>query len=617
MENLQNEGGMEISTLKETFSWFAELSKELLILLDSKGRIKYINASLEKALQYDLSEVAGMNYLELVHEDDRNKSNELFCAVQDNQFFPPYTNRYCRKDGTYISLLWRHAKATKEGWVQGMGQLVKESSDNLGESIANSVGLSHFFDLMDDASAICDMEGRMLLVNSAFEHLYKWKKQELLGEFCPTIPKHLYHEVDYIQTEIWNGKKIIHLQTFRMKKDGSIIPVSLIIAPILDGDGTVIAVSVITKDLTELMETTMMIEQQNDLITCQERLILDITENINEVITLFDMTQCKFLYVSPSFERLWGISSEELCENPYVMKDQFYQEDLEKLIKVYAAPFDDVPLELECKLKDDSGIGERWIRIKVTPLADENGQITRNIGIAQDITEWKKQDEALKKQDKLGALGQLAAGIAHEIRNPLTTVKGLIQLLAQESNDNNFYNKIILKELDQVESIVTEFLMLANPYEEIKFAHHNINEVLTEIIQFMWPEALLHKVEMNTTLGDSLPLVYCEPGQIKQVMINVFKNAIEAMPSGGSMYITTSLLLDGSVAIEVRDEGRGIPKEMIGHLGEPFYSNKERGTGLGLMVSYKIIENHRGTIQIDSDNGNGTNVKIILPPRSQ
>ncbi|OAH55953.1 MULTISPECIES: PAS domain-containing sensor histidine kinase [Bacillaceae] len=617
MENLQNEGGMEISTLKEAFSWFAELSKELLILLDSKGRIKYINATLEKALQYDLSEVAGMNYLELVHEDDRNKSNELFCAVQNNQFSPPYTNRYCRKDGTYISLLWRHAKATKEGWVQGMGQLVKESSDNLGDSIANSVGLSHFFDLMDDASAICDMEGRMLLVNSAFEHLYKWKKQELLGEFCPTIPKHLYHEVDYIQTEIWNGKKIIHLQTFRMKKDGSIIPVSLIIAPILDGDGTVIAVSVITKDLTELMETTMMIEQQNDLITCQERLILDITENINEVITLFDMMQCKFLYVSPSFERLWGISSEELCENPYVMKDQFYQEDLEKLIKVYAAPFDDVPLELECKLKDDSGIEDRWIRIKVTPLADENGQITRNIGIAQDITEWKKQDEALKKQDKLGALGQLAAGIAHEIRNPLTTVKGLIQLLAQESNDNNFYNKIILKELDQVESIVTEFLMLANPYEEIKFAHHNINEVLTEIIQFMWPEALLHKVEMNTTLGDSLPLVYCEPKQIKQVMINVFKNAIEAMPSGGSMYITTSLLLDGSVAIEVRDEGRGIPKEMIGRLGEPFYSNKERGTGLGLMVSYKIIENHRGTIQIDSDNGNGTNIKIILPPELQ
>ncbi len=470
---------------------------------------------------------------------------------------------------------------------------------------------------MDDASAICDMEGRMLIVNSAFEHLYKWKRQELLGEFCPTIPKHLYHEVDYIQTEIWNGKKIIHLQTFRMKKDGSIIPVSLIIAPILDGDGTVIAVSVITKDLTELMETTMMIEQQNDLITCQERLILDITENINEVITLFDMTQCKFLYVSLSFERLWGISSEELCENPYVMKDQFYQEDLEKLIKVYAAPFDDVPLELECKLKDDTGLEERWIRIKVTPLADENGQITRNIGIAQDITEWKKQDEALKKQDKLGALGQLAAGIAHEIRNPLTTVKGLIQLLAQESNDNNFYNKIILKELDQVESIVTEFLMLANPYEEIKFAHHNINEVLIEIIQFMWPEALLHKVEINTTLGDSLPLVYCEPKQIKQVMINVFKNAIEAMPSGGSMYITTSLLLDGSVAIEVRDEGKGIPKEMIGRLGEPFYSNKERGTGLGLMVSYKIIENHRGTIQIDSDNGNGTNIKIILPPELQ
>ncbi|MGG3449890.1 PAS domain-containing sensor histidine kinase [Domibacillus aminovorans] len=610
MSNLSNKDGMEEATLKETFSWIAETSKELIILIDTKGRIKYINPSLEKALQYDLSEVEGMNYLELIHEEDRHKTkSELVYILKNSQFsVPPYTNRYCRKDGTYITLLWHSVEVTKDGWVRAMSRLVKKGFDDIEESI----GFSHFFDLMDDASSICNMEGHILLVNSAFEKLYGWKGLEILGGFCPTVPKHLYDEIDDIRTKIRNGKKIMHYQTFRMKKDGSLIPVSLIIAPISDGNGTINAISVITKDLTELINATMLIEQQNNLITSQERLLLDITENISDVICLFDITQSKFLYVSPSFERLWGISSEELYENPHVMNDQFYPEELEKLIKVFAVPFD-VPLELEYKLKDETRTEERWIHTKITPLADTNGRITRNISISRDITERKKQDEMLKKQEKLGALGQLAAGIAHEIRNPLTTVKGFIQLLAQESNDNNIYNKIILKELDQIESIVTEFLMLADPYEEIKFAHYNINEVLTEIIQFMRPEALLYKVEININLADSLPLLYCEPKKIKQAMINVLKNAIEAMPSGGNIFVTTSLLLNGFVAIEVRDEGRGIPKEMISRLGEPLYSNKERGTGLGLMVSYKIIENHRGTIQIDSDQGKGTNVKIVLP----
>lgn len=499
---LSNEGGMKKAALKETFSWFAETSKELLIVLDSKGRVKYINASLEKALHYELSEVEGMNYLEFVHKNDRNKSNELLYVLQHNQFFLPYTNRYCRKDGTYITLLWHKAKVTKEGWIQAIAQPI-------------------------------------------------------------------------------------------------------------DDNGTFIAVSGTTKDLTKRMKKTTMIQQQYDLIPSKERLLLDITENISDVITLFDRTEFKILYASPSIEQLWGISSEELCENPRVMKGKFYREDLKKMIKMLVSP-SVTPRELEYKLKDESKTEERWIRTNIIPYADENGQITKSIGISRDITEWKKQDDALKKQEKLRALGQLAAGMAHEIRNPLTTVKGFIQLLDEES-DNDFYNKIIFKEIEQIESIMKEYLMLANPYEEIKYAHHNINDVLIETIQFMRPEALLHKVEMNKALGDTLPFIYCEPKQIKQAIMNIFKNAIQAMPSGGNIYITTSLLPNGSVAVEVRDEGCGISKEMIDHLGEPFYSNKGSGTGLGLMVSYKIIENHCGTIQIESENGNGTNVRIILP----
>lgn len=595
MKHKQNENKMNAATLEEAFSWFVETSKELLILLDSNGGIQYINAALEKALHYNLSEVEGMNFLAFVHEEDQMKSNEWFCTLQNNQ--SPYTNRVCRKDGTYITVLWRHAKVTKEGYIQVIGELVEEVT-------INNITFSHFVDLTDEATAIYDLEGRVLLVNEAFEQLYGWKGQEITGLFLPIVPTHLHHELKDICTKIRNGEKSVYPQTVRMKKDGSMVPVSLIASPILDENGTIIAVSTLTKDLTQVLEATRIIETQKELITSQERLLLDITENMSDIVTLYDINQRKLLYVSPFSEQFFGYSMEELYENPQVVRELVELKDWEIMSKCYTAPFD-TPLELDYQLKDG-----RWVHSKITPLVDQHGQNTRIISVSQDITKRKNKGFLLMKREKLSALGQLAAGIAHEIRNPLTTVKGFIQLVAQESPDT--YTKIILQEIEQIESIVTEFLMLANPYEEFNFAPHNINNVLTEVMRFMRPEALLHKVEMHTTLRGS-PLVFCEPRQIKQVMINIFKNAIEAMPSGGNMYVSTLWLPNGSVVIEVRDEGSGMSKEIIERLGEPLYSNQERGTGLGLMVSYKIIENHRGTIQIDSKCGVGTIVKIILP----
>ncbi len=144
MENLKNEGGMEISTLKEAFSWFAELSKELLILLDSKGRIKYINASLEKALQYDLSEVAGMNYLELVHKDDRNKSNELFCAVQNNQFPPPIQIDIAGKTVHILHCFGAMQKQQRKAGFKGWASLLKRVLIILGKALQIALDLVTF-----------------------------------------------------------------------------------------------------------------------------------------------------------------------------------------------------------------------------------------------------------------------------------------------------------------------------------------------------------------------------------------------------------------------------------------------------------------------------------------
>ncbi|HZG72792.1 MAG TPA: ATP-binding protein, partial [Chondromyces sp.] len=216
----------------------------------------------------------------------------------------------------------------------------------------------------------------------------------------------------------------------------------------------------------------------------------------------------------------------------------------------------------------------------------------------------------LNKWDKLNAVGQLAAGIAHEIRNPLTTIKGFTQLWGQETHHQ--FSGIILSELERIEKIMNEFLILAKPHQETKFENKDVNGLLRETVVFMTPEAMLKNVKITTKFTNNLPLVYCEAEQLKQVVINLVKNAFDALPGGGTIRIETSMK-DGFVSMRVVDHGVGIPRDRLPRLGEPFFSNKEKGTGLGLMVSFKIIENHNGNINIESEVGKGTTVEVLLP----
>ncbi|MFK4998504.1 ATP-binding protein [Bacillus sp. N9] len=237
--------------------------------------------------------------------------------------------------------------------------------------------------------------------------------------------------------------------------------------------------------------------------------------------------------------------------------------------------------------------------------------MTRHISVFKDITELKEKTNQIKQLDKLGAVGQLAAGIAHEIRNPLTSVKGFVQLLSEETNSK--YSQIITSEIERIEFIMNEFLVLAKPQQEMRLKSEKINNIVKDVISFMNPEALLHNVEIVKEFNEAPP-VFCESKQIKQVIINMIKNAIEAMPIGGTIHIKTATLPNGYAAIEIIDEGIGIAKERLKRLREPFYSNKEKGTGLGVMICYKIIEDHGGTIQFTSKEGLGTKVQIFLPP---
>ena len=254
-----------------------------------------------------------------------------------------------------------------------------------------------------------------------------------------------------------------------------------------------------------------------------------------------------------------------------------------------------------------------WVDTTIVPFLDETGKPYQYLAIRNDITERKKTEDILHRQDKLAAVGQLAAGVAHEIRNPLTSIKGYAEFLQLDENNPErleFFD-IILEEIERVNTIVEEFMVLAKP-KEAHLSEKNILPIIKDVLSLLSFEARKKHVRLHFESCDDIIQVECDEDRLKQVFLNLVKNGIEAMPNGGDLRVYTSVH-DHQVEISFQDTGIGIPEEKLKKIGEPFYTTKENGNGLGLMVSFKIVESHNGKIYIESELNKGTTFNIVLP----
>jgi signal transduction histidine kinase len=223
-----------------------------------------------------------------------------------------------------------------------------------------------------------------------------------------------------------------------------------------------------------------------------------------------------------------------------------------------------------------------------------------------------KVHEELRRKERLAVIGQMAAAIGHEIKNPLSSLKGFTQLQRERYPNTNDFYPIMIQEIDRINSIVNDLMYLGKPKKN-NFATANIEEIIAYTLSITQQQAERNKVTIETTIAGPLPPIDCDSHQLKQVFINLIKNAIESMPDGGRVKINVRVLGGNKMEISIRDEGCGIDDGLIPNLGEPFYTTKTEGTGLGLMVSNQIIQEHQGEITFKSIVGNGTMVIVTIP----
>ncbi len=251
----------------------------------------------------------------------------------------------------------------------------------------------------------------------------------------------------------------------------------------------------------------------------------------------------------------------------------------------------------------------------ISPLSSEAGETTGMVITFQDLTQVRSLEETSRRQDRLAAIGRMAASIAHEIRNPLAAMRGSIQMLRSEVDSDSSQAElmeIILRESDRLNRIITDFLNYARP-RSLTQARVDVGDLLHQTFALMRHSP---EISANQSIVEELPgeplFAEADEGQLKQVFWNLARNALQAMPQGGTLRATLESNSNNRLRISFTDSGRGMSPDQVEHLFEPF-SSTTGGTGLGLSIVYQIIRDHGGTINVRSLVGQGTTIAVELP----
>ncbi|WP_066309645.1 EAL domain-containing protein [Bacillus sp. FJAT-29814] len=483
----------------------------------------------------------------------------------------------------------------REGIPQDVGnqkwmeEIVKKNQRELRETISRHQGIIFKFK-KENKKFIHTLSDGDLLYKMGFTPEHIIGKE--LTDFLPM--EAAMEKMNYYQ-RAWEGKENV---TYEEELNG--FHYIAILSPVRKG-GQVVEVIGSCVDITnqKQVEESLRVSESNYQL---------IADNIQDVIVKMDNNGL-ILYASPSHEKVFEIPPNEY-EGHHAF-DFLHPEDIPSVQNQFTimSKFRK-PCQVQFRHLHSQG---KWLPIeaKVTPVYGENDEVECFIAVGRDISDRKNVEEFIQRSEKLSVIGQLASSVAHEIRNPLTTIKGFVQLIQQEK-EPDFYTTTILSEVKKLEEIVDEFISFANPQAH-QIIETDINILLKQVLSIFKSQTIINNIEITQQFEMELPSVRCDRSQIKQVFVQILQNAVEAVPNGGIIKIQTLYEDSNKVKIRFMDQGKGIPNKRMRKIGEPFYNTKEKGIGFGLMISHKIVQDHGGWIDINSTIDQGTTVDVVFP----
>ena len=589
---------------------------DLHAVLTSNGRIMYISANCKSYFSYSQEEMIGSFLKTFLHEEDQFLVESYF---YNEHHLMPCTFRLIKKDHTIV---WLEAgveivtpqmegtdreiilkiKVLEEKTPRRpyMYEQKKQKAEQQPEDAAGNGEFERLVEMLPNPLYV-SINGTIAYANNAMlAMLGAESKDEVIGRRSYEFIEEEYHDI--VKNRIVRMQKGMEVgmieQTWR-RLDGTPVHLEVKAAPTTYKNQRA--------ELLLLIDISSRKKFQTILQKSRERYQLLIQNSIDTIAVIHND---KWVFMNES-----GIS---------LFEAETYEDLIGKNVydQLHPCDHDGVKQRIQniINRKTESEIiKQSWFTFKNRLIYTEMvcipttffGETAVQV-ILRDISERKQTEELMLKSEKLSIAGQLAAGIAHEIRNPLTAIKGFLQLMKPTMEENEHYFEIVFSELSRIELILSELLMLAKPQQNAVKERVNLKKIISEVTALLETQANLKGIFIKTDYEHDSMYINGDQNQLKQVFINLIKNAVESMPDGGTVHIIMTED-EYSVNVTVKDEGDGIPENVLKRIGEPFLTTKEKGTGLGLMVTFNLIKNHQGAIQVDSKPDRGTAFHITFP----
>ena len=503
-------------------------------------------------------------------------------------------------------------KPTYEELEQRIKELEKEASERKQVEEASN-RLASIVEFSDDAIISKTLDGIIVSWNKAAEKIYGYSEKEVQGKSISILcPPSLPSEVPKILNRIKRGKYVDRYETIRQRKDGSLIDASITISSLKDNKGRIIGASTIARDISERKRTEKAIREG-------EKRFRNLVENSLTGISIIQDNQ--IVYQNSEQEKLLGplprvailADIESIHPDDVENVKEFHQQVITGDIKTTDIDFRFYPME-----KKESKTGMKWVYCRTSAIK-YRGKDAILVNI-MDMTKAKELEHLLRIQDKMTSLGRVTAGIAHEIRNPLSGINIYLNTLEKIYDKTESLDKVkqILKKLQsasrKIESVIRRVMDFSKPSEP-KLILADLNKPIEAAISLSTVTLRKSGIKIEKALAENLPKCRLDPHLIEEVILNLIYNAAEAMKNVDSTKIIriSSSKENSTICVSISDSGLGVPLELRDKIFDPFYTTKNGNTGIGLSLSYRVITDHGGSLDVSKSKLGGAEFILKIP----